>query len=319
MIRNDLCYAMAAGKPMLIDPIKFKAFHDNATLILSNPDIAYHMSCWSDGYEKRGKRGRSKRAGLPWGDDQDLDSVESMFSTPTDPYVVGNTGIIPVEGVIGKGLTKVERMLGCCDLKEVGKALDEWAERDDIYEVVFKFDSGGGSTAGLEEMAYKIRNYVKPTNAYCEGDCGSAAYWLASQCNRFFVTPSSSIGAVGIYLVLKDESKKQEEAGVKVVIIKSGEYKAAGVENTPLTDLQFQRLQDEVVELHRRFIRDVTQVRLFADPSNLQGQTFYGDDAVYNSLATNLVHSWEEAKEIIKAVRPPNAVLQAMNGYRIDR
>ena len=310
MIRNDLCYAIAAGRPMLIDPLKAQAFLDNANLILSNPDIAYHMSAWSDKYEKKKSRSSSRRAASPWGDDDSsANDMENFFSELIEPKVDDNIGCIEVNGVIGKGLTKVERMLGCSDLCDISCTLDAWEKRDDVKDVVFKFNSGGGSTTGLEEVAKKIRTFSKPTTAYCEGDCGSAAFWLASQCDRFIVTPSSSIGACGIYLVVKDLSAKYEEDGVKITVIKSGEYKAAGVEHLPLTDLQFQRLQDEVIELHRRFIRDVKSVRAFVDEANLQGQSFYGDEAVRIGMATTLVDEWKEAKEIIKANR---AVMQSV-------
>ena len=314
MIRNDLCYALTAGRPMLIDPLKAKAFLDNANLILSNPDIAYHLSAWSDKYDnKEGRNRRRSRAGSPWETDADDGEMENFFSSVTAPEVKDGMGIIPVEGVIGKGLTKIERMLGCADLSEIAKVMDAWEKRDDISEVVFKFDSGGGSTSGLEEMSKKIRNCSKPTVGYCESDCGSAAFWLASQCNSLIVTPSSSIGACGIYLTLKDLTEKYKEDGINVVIIKSGEYKAAGVEGTSLTPLQFQRLQDEVIELHRRFIRDVKSVRVFVDEADLQGQSFYGDEAVRRGLATTLVDEWKQAVEIIKYNR------SAMNNGAIAR
>lgn len=293
---------------MLIDPLKAQAFLDNANLILSNPDIAYHMSAWSDKYEKK-KSPRKRAKGSPWEDDEtSANDMENFFSELIEPKIEDNVGCIEVNGVIGKGLTKVERMLGCSDLCDISHTLDAWEKRDDVQDVVFKFDSGGGSTTGLEEVAKKIRNYSKPTTAYCEGDCGSAAFWLASQCDRFIVTPSSSIGACGIYLVLKDLSAKYEEDGVKITVIKSGEYKAAGVENLPLTNLQFQRLQDEVIELHRRFIRDVKSVRSFVDEENLQGQSYYGDEAVRLGMATTLVDEWKQAKEMIKANR---AIMQS--------
>lgn len=305
MIRSDLSYAISAGKPMLIDPLEAKAFLDNANLILSNPDIAYYLSAWSDKYEKKSSTRKRPRAGNPWiEDDKEADvDIDSFFSSFKSPEVKDGIACIPVEGVIGKGLTKIERMLGCADIKEIACMLDCWEKMDEVKEIVFKFDSGGGSTSGLEEMAKKIRTYPKTTIAYCEGNCGSAAFWLASQCSRFYVTPSSSIGACGIYLTLKNFEKKYEKEGIEIDVIKSGDYKAAGVENTGLSELQRQRLQDEVDELHRRFIRDVRMVRAFASEEDLQGQSFYGDEAVRKGLATGLVDGWKEVEAEIKMNR----------------
>lgn len=307
MILNELTYALAGGKPLAIEIRRARAWLENANRILSNPDLSHYVSAWSDKYEPNRKKASSKssRKAAYW-DEDDSDSkadCHDLLCPSSSPYVEDGMGIIPVVGVIGKNISRMEKMMGCCDLSEISETLDSWEDRTDITEIVFDFDSGGGSTAGLEEMAKQIKNYKKPTIAYVEGDCGSAAFWLASQCNRVIVTPSASIGSIGIYLTMLDETVKHEKEGKKVVVIKSGAYKAAGVENTALTELQKQRLQDEVDELHRRFIRDVKAVRLFANVDDMQGQSFYGDEAVQRGLATAVVDNWKQFYEQVKDMR----------------
>lgn len=299
MIRNDLCYALAAGRPMLIDPLKARAFLANANAILSNPDLALLLQ----------KGANHKAKGLRADDDdtetapgQPMAGAESMAKDCT-PYVRDGIGIIPVRGVIGKGLSYLESMLGCADIDVISKQLDTWKERDDIFEILFDIDSGGGSTTGLEELAKKIRNYNKVTIGFTESDCGSAAYWIGSQCKRFVCTPSASVGACGVYITLTDESEKWAKEGKSQVVIKSGKYKAAGVEGTKLTDAQYEDLQREVDELHSRFIRDVRSVRQFAEVEDLQGQSFYGDFAAARGLATGVVDSLEVLIDDIKSTR----------------
>lgn len=307
MILNELTYALAGGKPLAIEIRRARAWLENANRILSNPDLSHYVSAWSDKYEPdRKKASRAKQRKQAFWDDEDGDAkadCNDLLCPSTAPYVEDGMGIIPVVGVIGKNISRMEKMMGCCDLSEISETLEAWEDRTDITEIVFDFDSGGGSTAGLEEMAKQIRTYKKPTIAYVEGDCGSAAFWLASQCNRVIVTPSASVGSIGIYLTMLDESAKHEKEGKKVVVIKSGAFKAAGVENTALTDLQKQRLQDEVDELHRRFIRDVKAVRLFANEDDMQGQSFYGDEAVRKGLATAVVDNWKQFAEQVKDMR----------------
>jgi hypothetical protein len=102
---------------------------------------------------------------------------------------------------------------------------------------------------------------------------------------------------------MNDDSKKFEKDGRKVIVIKSGKYKAAGVEGTSLTDDQEKQLQVEVDELHRRFIRDVLSVRQFASLDDLQGQSFYGDQAAARGLATGVVDSFEALLKEIQDTR----------------
>lgn len=305
MIRNDLCYAMTAGKPLLIDPLKVKSFLANANLILSNPDLAYMLSQYAtpEKYESKARDVSKPRADFDEPENEPSADKSASVAKDCSPYITDGIGVIPVYGVIGKGLTTLEKMLGCADVEVISRTLNDWEDRDDIYEVLFDIDSGGGSTTGLEELAKKIRNYKKPTIAFTESDCGSAAYWIGSQCKRFYATPSSSVGACGVYITLTDSAEKFTKAGEKVVVIKSGRYKAAGVEGTTLSEEQQANLQEEVDELHRRFIRDVTAVRTFAQLDDLQGQSFYGDISAQRGLTTGVIDSMDDLIKEIKDAR----------------
>ena len=298
---------MAAGRPLLIDPLKVQTFLKNANTILSNPELAYLLSgANKDNYKNKNLSGMAKRVlGVPRAEEDDLELEASMggLTVASTPYIKDGTGIIPVKGVIGKCLSQLEKMLGCADIETISETLDSWKDNDTVYEVVFRVDSGGGSTTGLEELAKKIRNYSKPTIGFTDSDCGSAAFWIASQCKRFVCTPSASIGACGVYITMNDDRKKFEKDGREVIVIKSGKYKAAGVEGTSLTPDQINSLQDEVDELHRRFIRDVQAVRVFASQEDLQGQSFYGDQAASRGLATGVIDNFEELLKEIKETR----------------
>lgn len=301
----SILLTLQSHRPKAIDPLRVQAFLYNAEQVLHRPEMAHLLSKYADANRRLRKalKPMTDKHAI-WADDDededmDMDKMKA-FRPVSVPYVQDGIGIIPVDGVIGKGLSPLEQMLGCVDIDRISDVLDAWKDRADVNEIIFKFDSGGGTTTGLQELAKKIRSYAKPTIAWCETNCGSAAYWLASQCNRVVVTPSSEIGAVGIYLTICDESAKFADEGKQVVVIKSGEYKAAGVSGTTLSDKQKANLQEECVELHRRFIADIKAVRLFANEEDLQGQTFYGDIAVQRGLATATLDSF---KDLIKQVK----------------
>jgi ClpP class serine protease len=300
-------------RPKAIDPLRVQAFLYNAQQIIDRPDLAHLLSKYANSNRdlkrsmKAFSNGKFAIYSADHEDDEDEDDDESpkgrSFKPTSLPYVMDGIGCIPIDGVIGKGLSPLEQMLGCVDIDRVRQCLDAWKDRADVMEILFKFDTGGGTTTGLQELAKQIRTYPKPTIAYTETNCGSAGYWLASQCNRLVCTPSSELGAVGIYLTITDESAKYEEDGKQVLVIKSGEYKGSGIAGTSLSERQLANLQEEVTELHRRFISDVKAVRQFADEADLQGQTFYGDIAVRRGLATANVDSFKELIEGIKAFR----------------
>jgi ClpP class serine protease len=305
MIRSDLTYALKAGRPLLIDPIKVQAFLKNAEMLLSNPDISHSLSAFMKPKAENKDVGPKAKRFVKQADEDDLDleAAANGLAVASTPYIRDGIGVIPVRGVIGKCLSPLEAMLGCADIDTIANTLKSWDENDTVFEVVLRMDSGGGSTTGLEELAKQIRNYAKPTIAFSDSDCGSAAYWMASQCKRFVCTPSASVGACGVYITMTDERKKFEKEGKEVVVIKSGKYKAAGVEGTSLTPDQINSLQDEVDELHGRFRRDVKSVRLYASDDDLQGQSFYGDKAAARGLTTGVVDNFEALIDDIKATR----------------
>ena len=307
----NLLASLQSHRPLAIDPLRVRAFIANSEQVLSRPDLAHFLSKYADQNRKikRAMKPYNEKFAIYADDDSDEDEDEEMgikarlMRGMSVPYVSDGVGVITVDGVIGKGLSPLEQMLGAVDIDRISAMLDAWAERPDVQEVIFKFDSGGGTTTGLQELAKKIRTFKKPTIAFCESSCGSAAYWLASQCNRFAVTPSAEIGAVGIYLTITDEFDKYAEDGKVVKVIKSGRFKGVGVSGTRMTDEQEANLVEECAELHRRFIADVKAVRMFVADDDLQGQTFYGDTAVSRGLATTVVDSFKQLLDDTKAFR----------------
>jgi len=279
---------------------------------MSRPDLAHFLSKYADQNRKlkQAMKPYNEKYAIYAGDedeDEDEDGMNDlkhrMMRSMSIPYVTEGVGVITLDGVIGKGLSPLEQMLGAVDIDRISAILDAWQDRQDVQEVIFKFSSGGGTTTGLQELAKKIRSFQKPTIAFCESSCGSAAYWLASQCNRFAVTPSSEVGAVGIYLTITDEFDNYAEDGKTVKVIKSGRFKGVGVAGTRMSDEQEANLQEECAELHRRFIADVKAVRMFVSEDDLQGQTFYGDIAVQRGLATTVVDSFKQLLEDTKNFR----------------
>lgn len=306
MIRDDLHYALKGGKPLAIDPQRVVSFLKKADTAVSNPSIAYALANTERNADPKHKQRLGKRGVLKKKADfdEDEDLMSQMLASPEYAYVTPDgIGIIPMKGVIGKGLTYIEKCLGCCDIDDITATLDAWREDPFVQEILFDINSGGGSTTGLEELAKVIREYPKMTVGYADEDCGSAAYWLASQCKRLVGTPSSSWGSVGIYVVVEDESVKYAEEGKTVIVIRNGDYKGMGVEGTSLSEKQADWLQYEVDELKRRFVRDARTVRVFLQDEDLQGQSFYGDIAATKGFITGTVQNFKEVVDSIKAMR----------------
>jgi signal peptide peptidase SppA len=203
---------------------------------------------------------------------------------------IGRTMVIPVYGVLGKHLSSLEMMCGGCSIDQISKQIDEAEENFAVQKVVFDFRSPGGNACGVPEVGEKIAAMSKASEAFTDSDCCSGAYWLASQCDIISCTTSAEVGSVGVYSIYTDRSKQLEDAGVKVNPIVAGEFKIAGAPFKPMTDAERELLQGQVDFLHAKFQNAILEKREI-NPSLLEGQIYFGEQAIENGFADRLVAS----------------------------
>jgi signal peptide peptidase SppA len=221
------------------------------------------------------------------------DLLAQVFGEVAKPYKVGSYGVIPVVGVIGKGLSPLDRMTGATDINEISDNMDDYLADAEVKTIIFHVDSPGGVVGGVEELARKIANSSKATIAYTDGMMCSAAYWLGSSADRVIASPSATVGSIGVYMNLIDVSQAYAEMGVKAVVIKSSAtpYKGAGIEGTSLSPEQIAYFQNEVDDIYNDFVASVKSKRKMASDDAMKGQSMSGKIASSMGLLTGLSDS----------------------------
>jgi len=223
------------------------------------------------------------------------DMLAQLFGVAPAPYVVDGVGIVPIVGVIGKGLSPLEKMMGAVDVNDVSAAIDAFASNPEVEKVALQISSPGGTVTGVEELANKIRNLEKPTMAYTDSEMASAAYWISSAADKVTVSPSSTVGSVGVYIAIPDYSEAAKMQGIKMVVIKSGKFKGAGIEGTSLDEDQMSNLQASVDTIHAEFKEAVNMKRKMVKAEAMEGQVFSGKQAAAQGLVTGLADSFNDA------------------------
>lgn len=207
------------------------------------------------------------------------------------------TAIIHIDGAIDKNLSSWDRLcFNATDLNDVDRALARVAADRTIQNVMFAIDSPGGGVPGVPETAARIAALAEQKNcfAYLATGC-SAAYWIASQCDQIFASPSSQVGSIGVYLALIDQSRALDARGLKVDALQSGKLKTAGAPWKPLSETERDHLQSRVDQIGTMFRAAVTDKRPQVQPETMEGQSFIGTTALENGLVDCLVGSLEEA------------------------
>jgi len=201
--------------------------------------------------------------------------------------VVGNTAVLPIEGVIGRKYSDSLYSSGVTSIDIFHRMLNAAADDAMVESIVLAIDSPGGIVTGVPEAGEAVRRAraIKPVIAYADGQCCSAAYWIASQSDAIYAMPSAQVGSIGVYLSILDQSRAAEMQGLKVEMFKSGRHKGMGQPGTSLNDEQRAMLQARVEDIGVQFRGVVTDGRgRPIGEDSMQGQSFGAAEARVRGL-----------------------------------
>lgn len=189
------------------------------------------------------------------------------------------TALLHLDGVIDKHISEFEMVCyGGYDLRDFDNALKALAAAPEIQNIMLVVNSPGGSVTGVPESAALVREVAKSKNvfAFTDGMMASAAYYIASQADQVFGSPSSDVGSIGVYVALLDATKMLDKKGVTVNFIKDGKYKGMGAPFKPLTNDERAMFQEQVDHIGAMFRDAVTSNRSQVSIDTMQGQCFFG-------------------------------------------
>ena len=238
----------------------------------------------------------------------DDDDDETMTDGNTDiygeplprPTRYASTAMIPIRGVITSGLPSIYRMVGYSDTAQISAWLAAAVADPTVTQILLCIDSPGGMVTGTPELAAEVAaaDLIKPVYAHTAGMIASAAYWIASQARAIYCTPSSEIGCIGVYQITYDQSKYLEANGIRATMFKSGDLKASGHPDFPLTESQAAFLQAEIDALGALFRETVVSKRSTVEPDTMRGQSFLGTQAATLGLVAGLRKYMDLLQEI---------------------
>lgn len=175
----------------------------------------------------------------------------------------GAVAVIPVHGTIEHRGSVLGELFGGTSVESIRASFRSAMASPDVVAIALDIDSPGGTVAGITELANEIRaaRGSKPIIAVANTVAASAAYWIGSQADEFYVTPSGMVGSVGIFGIHEDHSEELANAGVRVSIISAGERKAKELPVAPLDDEARASLQQMVDSHYETFVNDVAAGR----------------------------------------------------------
>lgn len=132
------------------------------------------------------------------------------------------------------------------------------AKQPEVSGFVFDIDSPGGMVSGTAELAHAIKSISKPTVAYTNGTMCSAAYHIASACNKIVVSPfADAVGSIGTFLHFRDYSPMFEKLGAKIYEVYAPESTEKNKAIRELMKGNDTEIQNKLSELTQNFINTV--------------------------------------------------------------
>ena len=201
--------------------------------------------------------------------------------------VLGTTAIIPVTGMVLKGISEDdEYYYGACNLTRLDQMIANVKNDPLIKTALFLIDSPGGVTIGVDTTARAIRELGqigKKTVAYTDSMCASAAYWLASACQRIVANPTAIIGSISTLTVAYDYSEMFAKNGIVAKVFRTGELKGAGVMGKPWTPEEEAAVERRMSFIDGKFKDFIAQNRPL-DRAQMNGDYWYAENAPSGAL-----------------------------------
>ena len=141
--------------------------------------------------------------------------------------------------------------------------IERMIDNDQVKAVIVAINSGGGTTAGGEELYEALTKLgkVKPVVATIAEVGASAAYMTAISADHIFARRLSIVGSIGVYYSHIDAGKLMETIGVDFDKVQTGPLKAEPDIDEPMRGIVRESLQSLVDDSYDWFVDIVAERR----------------------------------------------------------
>jgi signal peptide peptidase SppA len=175
----------------------------------------------------------------------------------------GAVAIVPLYGLIAPRANLMTAMSGGTTAEGFVRSFKAAVADPDVTGILLDVDSPGGNVLGIDEAATVVREArgQKPIVAIANHTAASAAYYIACQADELVVTPSGSVGSIGVIGMHVEFSEAERLAGERWTVISYGKYKAEGNSHEPLSEDAQANMQAQADAYGAMFVAAVAKGR----------------------------------------------------------
>jgi capsid assembly protease len=240
----------------------------------------------------------------------DLKASYGDAAGDVDYRVEDGIAIIPVQGTLIKKSSWLSSWSGTSSYRDIANQVSAAMEDGGVKGILLDIDSPGGETNGCFELSdylYSVRG-LKPMFAAADDIALSAAYAIASACERIYVTRTGAVGSIGVYALHVDQAAYDAKLGVRYTYVFAGGKKVDGNPHEPLSDRAASDIQEEVDREYDIFTATVARNRK-ADQKDIiatQAGLYWAEKSI--PLLADQVGTREDALEALRAATGTSSV-----------
>jgi protease-4 len=217
--------------------------------------------------------------------------VLKMFSPSSNLPFSAKIGVIPIEGTI---LTS----------QAVTAQLVKFEKDKSIKAVILRINSPGGAVGPTQEIYREVQKTVetKKVVASLGGVAASGGYYIAAAAKKIVANPGTITGSIGVLMEFVRFEELLKKIGVKLEVLKSGEFKDIGSPHRKLTDRDKELLSALITDIQKQFVEAVASGRnltLEKTHEIADGRIFSGARAKELGLV-DVLGNFQDAVEIAK-------------------
>ena len=196
--------------------------------------------------------------------------------------------VVDIAGTIRVAESKINREYRHFEIIE---QLIKMKEDDDIKGVLLRINSPGGTAGASMELAMTIEELVKekPVVAHITDVACSGALMASVACNKIVANPMSTIGSIGVIMMIPNIKEVSDKLGIKMNVIKSAPMKDIGNPFRDMTEEEQAYLKKSIEDGHKIFMDYVEEKRHTGKIKEIaDGKFFNAKDALELKLIDEL-------------------------------
>jgi len=231
-------------------------------------------------------------------DQQTIADLQAQLEHLRDMNIApdGKIALIRYYGVIGEE-----------DLGTFRDLLSSVGDNDEFSAAVLWVDTPGGGVGSTAAMYNEVLNLKmkKPVVLYSSELLASGGYYIACGADLIVADADALIGNISTIFVHTDASQYYSDFGLKLTVIKTGEYKDIGADWRGLTAEEYQWFKDMTYDAYNRFVHVVALGRNMTNDEALNvsdGRIWLATEAVGQGLVDkvgNLDDAIDAAEELV--------------------